>query len=205
MTSTSNSLDYSKLYTIREPWATRPFRLTYDDPWPNWTAEQSVRIAHGVETIPCPIQFRVYQGGQATDFLWTQSVWLTCVSQRTVDLLLKEKISGWSTYLVEVFDRKGDFLPGYHGFAVTGPTYDLDRSRSTLIDKPAPVPGGKGYQVYRGLYFDESHWDGSDMFWIDRAGEAVTERVYQLFKRHKISNVKFTPLNEDERRPEYPR
>jgi hypothetical protein len=159
-----------------------------------------VRIAHGTEVWPVSIPFDVYKGGQATDFLWSQSVWLICISQRTVDLLGEYQITGWSTYPVEIFDRKRNPLPDYHGFAVTGPVCDLDRSRSTLIDKPPPVPGGKGYQVYRGLYFSESQWDGSDMFWIDRCGQVVTDRVYQLFRRHKISNVKFTPLIEDERR-----
>lgn len=199
MTSTSNSLDYSKLYAFYDPLASHPFRMRIRKGIARPTAEQMRQLAFGEFKPEVPLQFDAYQGGQATDVLWSTSLWPFFVSDRTLKLLSEHEISGWTTYPVELFDRQGAPIPGYHGFAVTGPVCALDRSRSEIIDKPPPVPGGRGYQVYRGLYFDESQWDGSDMLWIDKADPVMVERVYRLFKRHKISNVQFVPLDEDER------
>lgn len=84
-------------------------------------------------------------------------------------------------------------LPEYFGFAVTGRGGESKRDRSEVVTKPPPVPGGKPYQVYKGLYFDESQWDGSDIFLVD-AKIVVTKAVRDAFKQSKISNVLFTCL-----------
>ncbi len=199
MTSTSNSLDYKKLYAFCDPLSNRPFRLRDRDTSPPLTWEETRRISLGQKVVSPALEFDIASGKQTTDFLWSQSIHLVCISERLMALLTVNEITGWSTYPVEIFDRKGNPLPGYHGFAVTGPVCDLDRSRSEIVDKPPPTPQGQGYQVYRGLYFDESQWDGSDMFWVERADPVVTEKVFQLFKRNKISNVRFIRLDQDER------
>ncbi len=120
------------------------------------------------------------------------------ISTRLMDLLMQHQVIGWSTYPVELFDRKGEPLTGYHGLAITGAVCKRDRSRSQIVENPPVVPTGKPYLVYKGLYFVESQWDGSDMFWVSPGGRVVTEKVYRLFKKHKIVNVRFTPLREVE-------
>ncbi len=102
------------------------------------------------------------------------------------------------TYPVEVYGRKGEPLPGYHGFAVTGSECRRDRSRSQILTKQA-VPGGRPFQVYKGLYFYEEDWDDSDIFEVSSCGgTVVTEKVYKIFKKAKVTNVRFTPLPEVE-------
>ncbi|MHB1295628.1 MAG: hypothetical protein ACYC4R_11615 [Anaerolineae bacterium] len=191
---TSRAVDYQKLYSFTDPFARRPMRLEpFDDEglgkgyaWP---------LSDGTLHLAQPLKLRGYMGGQAADVLWTGLVVLFCVSSRVVDLLRAEGITGWDTFPVEVYDRRGEFLPGYHGFAITGPTCRRDKSRSTIVVKPPPVPGGNAWTAYHGLYFHEADWDGSDFFRVDKSGgEVVTERVYRLFKRHKIGNVRFVPL-----------
>ena len=196
MTSISNSLDYSKLYNVSESNATRPYRLDIREDSENLSRTERNELIHGRFLLSKPLQFDAYRGGQAADFLWSTSLVLVGISSRVIDLLKSNKISGWSTYPVEIFDRKGGLLPGYYGFAVTGPICTLDRSRSEIVDKPAPVPTGRGYQVYRGLYFDESQWDGSDMFWVSNGATIVTEKVYQLFKKHKVTNILLERLDQ---------
>ncbi|MHB1295631.1 MAG: hypothetical protein ACYC4R_11630 [Anaerolineae bacterium] len=200
MPPTSRSVDYQKLYSFSDAFATRPLRLkTVEDQgleqgyaWP---------LSDGTLHLAQPLKLRGYMGGQAVDVLWSGLVVLFCVSSRVVDLLRAEGITGWDTFPVEVYDRRGGFLPGYHGFAITGPTCRRDKSRSTIVAKPPPppTPTGRGGKVYRGLYFHEADWDGSDFFWVDNCGgRVVTERVYRLFRRHKIGNVRFVPLPEVE-------
>ncbi len=197
--STLTSLDYSKLFKLVDPLANRPLRLETvrdavwltirDDVWP---------LYRGQLKLSEPLKLRAYMGGQATDFLWTGYPPLVCVSSRVVELLTEHEITGWDTYPVEVYGRKGEPLPGYHDFAVTGPECRRDRSRSEILTRQ-DVPGGKPFQVYKGLYFDESRWDGSDMFLVRPVGGiVVTEKVYRLFKKEKVSNVRLTPLTEVE-------
>jgi hypothetical protein len=162
------------------------------------TNAQVQALVRGSFSLEEPLVFKAGSGGRATDVLWFYGVSFF-FSEPLRRLLADEGVSGWTTYPVELYDRKGNHLPGYQGIAVTGPKCRRDRSRSSIVDKPPPVPGGRGYQVYRGLYFNESQWDGSDMFWVSEGGGiVVTEKLYRLFRRHKIRNVELTPLPEVE-------
>lgn len=115
-----------------------------------------------------------------------------------LDLLRENKFTGWSTYPVEVYGRKGEYLPDYYGFAITSDAGKIDKSRSPIITKPPYVPGGKPPRVYKGVFFDERKWDGSDFFRLFASFIIVTRSVRDAFKRAKISNVRFTPLSEME-------
>jgi hypothetical protein len=163
-----------------------------------WTIAQVRALVRGSLSIHEPLIFKAGRGGKATDVLWAYDVFIYFFSESLRRLLSEEGVSGWTTYPVELYDRKGNHLPGYQGIAVTGRECRRDRSRSQIVDKPPPAPGGQGRQVYRGLFFDESQWDGSDMFWVSEVGIVVTEKLYRLFQRHKIRNVEFTPLSEVE-------
>ena len=197
--STSSSFDYDKLYRLRDPLATRPLRLGDEGYSGEWiTTHQAWLLAKGELKLDEPLRLGAYQGGQITDFLWSGLVPIVCISQRVVDLLCEQDITGWATYPVEVHDRQGALLPGYHGFAVIGAECRRDRSRSEIITKRRPTPQGREYQAYKGLYFQEDQWDGSDIFWIRHTGIIVVERVYKLFRSAKITNVTFMRLTEVE-------
>ncbi len=61
------------------------------------------------------------------------------------------------------------------------------------------MPGGEPFDVYKGLYFYEEDWDGSDIFWVSSfGGTIVTEKVKKIFKQAKVTNVKLSPLPEIE-------
>ena len=205
MTSLSRPFDYGKLYEFADPLETGPYRLRSRLPVEALQERKKLHLlARGETAITEPIQFDAAQGDEATDVLWTQLVGPVCVSGRVVRLLEENKISGWSTYPVEVYDQQGNPLPDYHGFAVTGVVCKADYGRSAVVSKPPPTLRGKGYDVYRGLYFDESQWDGSDMFWVDGV-LVVVDKVYRLFKTHKVVNVRLITLLEREIRVRYVR
>lgn len=154
-------------------------------------------VAQGKSKFTTPVQFDAAHGETAEDILWTQLVRAVCVSGRLIELLNENEISGWAIYPVEVYDLNGVSVPDYYGFAITGPVYEADYSRSTVFVKPSPVPRGKSSETYKGLYFDESQWTSSDMFWVDGV-QVVVEKVVRLFKEHNIGNVRFTLLTERE-------
>jgi hypothetical protein len=122
---------------------------------------------------------------------------LVCISERVRSLLLSGGYTGWGEYPVTVLDRKGNELPGYSGLAVTGRGGKRDRTRSSVVLKPAPTPGGRPFEVYRGLYFSEEDWDGSDLFLV-RGFIVVSHRVRDTLSSAKVSNIKLTPLTEVE-------
>jgi len=188
-------VDYNRYYEFRDPLQDRPYLLVDRLPLEALPGISGHLLARGKLDMEAPIQFDADSGSRATDVLWSQMVLFFCVSGRLVRLLEENEITGWSTYPVEVYDRKGALLPDYHGFAVTGGTCGQDFDRSVPFDKE--MPGGH-FTYYRGLYFHESQFDGSDVFWIGVGTPVVSERVYRLFKKHRIGNVRFTPLPEFE-------
>ena len=200
MHSRSDSLDKSLYFELTDPLAVEPFRLRSRLPEAAKTDGVDIRsISQGKARIQCPVQFDATQGTEATDILWTQLVTPVCISDKVVSLLNVSNVSGWSTYPVEVFDTEGILQPKYHGLAVTGAACEADYSRSTVVEKLSPAPRGKSYEVFRGLYFDEDQWDGSDMFWVGGL-RVVVARVKALFEDAGIENVKFVPLIERETR-----
>jgi hypothetical protein len=185
-------------FRFRDPLATQPYRLLLMPDATVLTTAQVNALVVGLLTLNEPLILKAGAGGKATDVLWANDPFIFFFSARLRQLLVEEGVTGWTTYPAQLYDRQGNYLPGYQGIAVTGEECRRDRSRSQIIDKPPPVPGGKGYQVYCGLYFHESEWDGSDMFWVSEGGIVVTQRVVHLFRRHKIRNAELTPLAEVE-------
>ena len=183
--SISPSIDYRTLFELYDPLANRPLRLRQKEY--DWiSAEQAGALFAGrLSKLEHPLRLYAYMGGQATDFLWSATA-LICISRRVVTLWKEHGFTGWGVYPVAVYDRKGESLSDYFGFAVTGPRIKRDRSRSEIVIKPPPVPGGKSHQVYKGLYFNEKEWDGSDFFLVGGA-IVVTQSVRDACKRAKIS------------------
>ena len=196
--STSATLDFSRFYELYDPLATRPLRLSVLN-YSKWvTSDYAWEIFRGRVSLDLPLKLGIHSGGQLAHFLWSSFPPIVCISTYVVELLQTNGVTGWTTYPVEVYGRKGELLSGYHGFAVTGKECRRDRSRSQILTRQA-VPGGEPFEVYKGLYFYEEDWDGSDIFWVKSyGGIVVSEKVYKILKQAKVTNVKLTPLPEVE-------
>jgi hypothetical protein len=191
-----SELNYSELFLFEDPFSNRWLRLK---PLPEFVNEELACIlAFGSSNLSKPVVFRGYMGGPVADILRTGLPPFLCISQRVVDILKENHFSGWSTYPVEVFDRKGNILLGYYGFAVTSYAGDRDLTRSPIIDKGPIVNGGKPYKIYKGFYFDKTKWDGSDVFRVGKGNIIVSKRVRDAFNEVKIGNVKFVALSDEE-------
>jgi len=199
MISKSNLIDSksSSFYRLKDPMGTKAIRLTTRGISDWITDEYAYALFRGYEEPEKAICLQGYMGSQITDFIFAGYVFIKLFSDKTLEIFEKNKITGWKTYPVEVHDRDGNLLPGYHGFSVIGKECRRDRSRSQIITKQA-VPGGEPFEVYKGLYFFEEDWDGSDIFLVQNNMIVVTEKVRNLFKKNKVTNVKFIPLEEIE-------
>ena len=147
-----------------------------------------------------PLVFEYFKGASgstAYDFVSTSLVSLRLISDRVVSVL--RDFSGWSTFPVEIYGKKGERIPGYHGLVVTGRCGPIDDSRSRPAIRPPARPQGRPTRMWIGLYFDPKTWDGSDLFLPgDWASIFVTEAVKKALEKAKITNVMFTPLTQAE-------
>ena len=194
--STSDAFPgFENLFDLTDPLANPPFRgkVLAEQPFQLLRAEispsRSVRVEHAM-------------GGRPRDLIWTTFAVVFLISERVRELLESAEVTGWKTFPFEVTDRVRSSVPGYHGFAVTGRCGPFDPSKSQMVIKPPPVPRGRAAPYRKGLYFDPGTWDGSDVFCSeDGSGTVVvTQRVQELFQRHKVTNVRFKRLVDVERR-----
>jgi hypothetical protein len=186
---------YSDLFLLKDPFSNHWLRL---DPLSEWLNEDKAnKLAYGELRPTEPVVCKGFMGGPVADVLWTGLPFLFCVSQRVVGILQDNHFTGWSTYPVEVSDRKGNRVTGYYGFAVTSYAGERDLSRSPIIKRAPYVYGGGNPEVYKGFYFDENRWDGSDFFRV-KTDIIVTRVVKEAIIKSKVRNIKFVALPDEE-------
>lgn len=193
--------DYTDLFVLEDPFSKRYMRLTIVDArYEADSFENFVRLFfRGDCNVNPPLLLQYKMGGQPADIIWTDYPPITIISQKVKDLLISEGFTGWKTYDVNILDKEGQPMAGYHGLSITGIAGGQDYKRGIVVDKQPIVPTGKPYQVLKGFYFEADYWDGSDFTIVSgRKPIIVTGRVVDAFKKAKIKNVEFIGLKERE-------
>src|SRR5512144_1933441 len=96
--STSASLDFSRLYELTDPLTNRPLRLTVRG-YSDWvTSDFAWTLFRGQVSPQRSVKLGGYMGGQVTDFLWSDLVFMVCISGRVVEILDEYRVTGWTTY-----------------------------------------------------------------------------------------------------------
>lgn len=188
----SKSLDFSRIYDLGYAFSRGAlhFEAVGGIEDPDKLLRGELRPRH-------PIEFQPESGSKARDLIGETYATLQFVSEAFINALLEERVTGWGTYPVRLYDKAGLELPGYHGLAVTGRAGPIDHSKSRIELDPPAVPTGHPTYVERGIYFDHETWDGSDVF-IPEGTRAVcvVERVKRALEKRKLTNLHFTPLSE---------
>lgn len=153
------------------------------------------------DTIRLPLIFqqrKSYGGKKMTDFM--NSGWggvLSPVSDKVVGLLTENNITGWETYPIQVFDKNGVEIHGYHGFSITGRCRDLDLSLLKERIEYQYCASGPICYYYKGIPIDLSSWDGSDIFLLAGTGHMfMHKKVFSLFKKNKITNCEYINITD---------
>lgn len=109
------------------------------------------------------------------------------VSERVMRALLDNKVSGWKSYPITLFDKRNQIITGYHGFSTIGKGGAMKGFQTSEWER-----------ITRGnrLEYDISQWDGSDIFRIQPAFLVVTEKVKDLFLKYNLSGAYFWPLSD---------
>lgn len=116
------------------------------------------------------------------------------ISDRMKRILEENNVTGWQTYPIVMYDKRGNEIKGYHGFSVIGRcggkcTYCQDKE--IQIDDY--------YAGKQGISIDLEQWDGSEMFKVGEKTRCsriiITERIYKLFKQNKIDAIEMIALS----------
>lgn len=149
-------------------------------------------LFHGdYEYYRFPIIFHQYDGKYLRDFLDLGYPPVYLVSNRVIELLRENTITGWKNYPISLFDKKGNVIEGYSGFSVIG-----EGGKFTQFWDYGYIPeSNKSYVKCRGIY-DISQWDGSDIFLVHNY-IVITGRVMELMKSIKVTAVEYERLSDD--------
>jgi hypothetical protein len=186
--------NYKILYLMEDPLANQSIRLKPDDEiWLD--RDGAIQLLQGQLHLDKPLKLRAEMGRRFTDLIWSTFTPIRVISQRIVDLLNTQGLTGWNVYDVEVRDKEDRIKDGYFGFAISGKAGSHDLRRVEVIEKPPITPKGIPYKVLRGIFFEEDFWDGKDFCLMENnISCVVTEKVVQAFRRAKIRNVHFIQL-----------
>lgn len=139
--------------------------------------------------ISFPVCFHQIDGKVLREALGMLRIHSILISDNLLEILTDNQITGWRSYPVLVYDKKGNEIRGYNGFTVTGRGGEM----RFLIDKKelSRVESTKQY-----IQWDKSQWDGSDFFWVKPMFLLATKKVRDVFKREKIKYLRLTPFSE---------
>ena len=150
------------------------------------------------EGVPLPLEFLHLYGKRYYDILsigFGSSLFL--VSDRFLEILETNHFTGWKSYPVRLFEKNGTEVFGYNGFSVTGKAGKIDWEQSEVVQIPSPIDKTITYPYYKGIPIDMSKWDGSDIFMAEGCRfYFVTEQVYKVLKKAKITNIEFEKATE---------
>lgn len=142
------------------------------------------------EWLEFPLVFRVSEGKKYRDVLDTDDVVSNLlISNNLKNVLEQGHVTGWQTYPIKLYDKKGVEVDGYNGFSVIGKggSFEDENDIDTL----------ERFRKNIKWKYRLSNWDGSDFFYIHNHGFYATQKVKDLFRINQIdSALWFVPWEE---------
>lgn len=138
-------------------------------------------------SIDFPIIFKQKYGDKLLDILDTGCVGLFLISDKLKAVLEENHLTGWKTFSIEVYDKKDNYISGYHGLSVVGRCESTSFQQSKIIEKQL-VSTGPICKYYKGISINQ--WDGTDFFSPEKKYQTfITKKVADLLKKNKITNL----------------
>lgn len=142
-----------------------------------------------------PLFFKRNLGQKYYDYILGGDVCLNLFHNRFFDALKANSITGYEQFPAVIGIKEPNIE--YSCLIIKGRVHGEDDKKGDLINLGPKVPGAPPVIVKKGLFFDESTWDGSDFCILDnKAHIIVSERVRQIILDLKITNIKTIPIEE---------
>lgn len=138
--------------------------------------------------VEFPVVFRQFDGKRLCDLLdmrFDGRCFL--ISDKMKTLLETNSFSGWNSFPVILYDKKGNLIQGYHGFTVTG----RGGAWRCLVSPEKDF----AYCTVSERGWDMNQWDGNDIFRIGDNFIALTEKVVTILKKNKIDGASIEPID----------
>ena len=144
--------------------------------------------------IHMPVTYREMgygaSGKKMRDILDTRFHQLCLISDRFRRILEDTGMTGWKSYPIVLYDRKGNQIKGYNGFSVVG--------RAGKMQKYETPPIEMGYSPESsGYHFDIKTWDGSDLFITEGSWHVIASKQFiKLLVENKITACEYCSLTD---------
>ncbi len=113
--------------------------------------------------VNLPLRFNQKYGRKWGDLVGTGWLSLYLISTKFRAALEENKLTGWQTFSVEVFNKRKIVVEGFYGLSIIGKCGPINYSKSEMMTKRL-VPTGPLVNRHRGLHVGLDQWDGMDFF-----------------------------------------
>jgi hypothetical protein len=149
-------------------------------------------LLRGIKYPETPVEIRQVGGRPPSDAIWASLG--PAIHPRVKQALISSGVTGWKTYPVVVYDKRGQLIPDYDGLSITGRCESIRMDRSKIVYQE----NERGcFPYYQGIGFDIATWDGSDLFMasdLKTTFMLATGKVERALKSIKAKCVAFKPI-----------
>ena len=154
--------------------------------------DQDRLIVGKYENITFPVVFKQFREKNLLNILGTGWPGLHLISDKMKTILEENKLTGWKTFPIKLYDKKENEILGYHGFSVTGHCGPIDDRKAEIVDRQM-IPTGPVFKAYKGMHIGLDEWDGSDFFIPDGSlFFIITTKAANVLKKDKTLNTTLT-------------
>lgn len=165
---------------------------TVQAPLMNLNIDHWKLIKGDYDKIDFPVAFKQEYGTKLCDILDTGSAGFFLISERMKEILENNQLTGWKTFPIQLYDKKGNKITNYHGFSVVGRSGPTNYKNSEIIELQM-VTNGPLCKYYKGVSFDS--WDGSDFFTPEGSYQTfITKKAADILKNNKVTNMRLENL-----------
>jgi hypothetical protein len=146
-------------------------------------------ILGNYESINFPVVFKQAYGNKLHDILNTGWAGLYLISDKLLNILEINKLTGWKIYPINLFNKKKTELFGYHGLSITGRSGPVYCKKESIFEKRY-VPTGPLSETYKGYFIDLSSWNQNDFFLPkEYYGTFISENAATVLMNQNVTNI----------------
>ncbi|SHN45106.1 hypothetical protein [Chitinophaga sp. CF418] len=156
------------------------------------------KFLRGELDLDAPIHFSKNMGKKKYDAIHGGDVGVQLFHNRLFEAFKSENVTGYHA-IPALINLKEGVLEDYSCLVIAGRASGIDDYKGEIVRKGPFVAGGQPDYFKKGIYFDETTWDGSDIFLLDgKLFIAVTPKVKGIIEKLRMTNIDLKGIEEEE-------